>query len=148
MTIRVTNQLCEATSIHWHGTLLPFQMDGVPGALPASPPAPLSPACRVKAEQSGALWCHSHADTQEQTGMFGAIVADPRDDSPIHSDRDHVVQLSDLTDEDPKRVFAKPKAQGGYCNFNPPTALDLFRGVSREMRRWHWPAARCGTSCV
>jgi len=132
VTIRVTNRLREATSIHWHGILLPFQMDGVPGISFAGIAPGATFTYRFKVEQSGTFWYHSHAGMQEQTGMYGAIVIDPRDGDPIRSDRDHVVQLSDWTDEDPMSVFAKLKAQGDYYNFNQPTALDFFRDVSRD----------------
>ncbi|MEO7938576.1 MAG: copper resistance system multicopper oxidase [Burkholderiaceae bacterium] len=132
ITIRVTNRLREATSIHWHGIILPFQMDGVPGISFAGIPPGETFTYRFKVEQSGTFWYHSHAGMQEQTGMYGAIVIDPRDGDPIRADRDHVVQLSDWTDEAPMRVFAKLKAQGDYYNFNQPTVLDFFRDASRD----------------
>ena len=132
VTIRVTNRLHEATSIHWHGILLPFQMDGVPGISFAGIAPGQTFTYRFKVEQSGTFWYHSHSGMQEQTGMYGAIVIEPRDGDPIRSDRDHVVQLSDWADEDPMSVFAKLKAQGDYYNFNQPTALDFFRDVSHD----------------
>ena len=132
VTIRVTNRLREASSIHWHGIILPFQMDGVPGISFAGIPPGETFTYRFKVEQSGTFWYHSHSGMQEQTGMYGAIVIDPRDGDPIRADRDHVVQLSDWTDEDPMSVFSKLKAQGDYYNFNQPTALDFFRDVSRD----------------
>jgi CopA family copper-resistance protein len=132
VTIRVTNRLREMTSIHWHGILLPFQMDGVPGISFAGIPPDATFTYRFKVEQSGTFWYHSHAGMQEQTGMYGAIVIDPRDGDPIRADRDHVVQLSDWTDEAPMRVFAKLKTQGDYYNFNQPTVLDFFRDASRD----------------
>ncbi|AVO41714.1 copper resistance system multicopper oxidase [Simplicispira suum] len=132
VTIRVTNRLREATSIHWHGMILPFQMDGVPGISFAGIPPGETFTYRFKVEQSGTFWYHSHSGMQEQTGMYGAIVIEPRDGESIRADRDHVVQLSDWTDEHPMRVFAKLKTQGDYYNFNQPTAPDFFRDVSRD----------------
>ena len=132
VTIRVTNRLREATSIHWHGMILPFQMDGVPGISFAGIAPGETFTYRFKVEQSGTFWYHSHSGMQEQTGMYGAIVIEPRDGESIRADRDHVVQLSDWTDEDPMRVFAKLKTQGDYYNFNQPTAPDFFRDVSRD----------------
>ena len=132
VTIRVTNRLREASSIHWHGIILPFQMDGVPGISFAGIPPGETFTYRFKVEQSGTFWYHSHSGMQEQTGMYGAIVIDPRDGDPIRADRDHVVQLSDWTDEGPMSVFSKLKTQGDYYNFNQPTALDFFRDVSRD----------------
>lgn len=130
VTIRVTNRLREATSIHWHGIILPYQMDGVPGISFAGIPPGETFTYRFKVEQSGTYWYHSHSGMQEQTGMYGAIVIDPRDGETIRADRDHIVQLSDWTDEDPMRVYAKIKAQGDYYNFNQPTVPDFFRDVS------------------
>ena len=132
ITIRVTNRLRESTSIHWHGIILPYQMDGVPGISFAGIPAGETFTYRFKVEQSGTYWYHSHSGMQEQTGMYGAIVIDPRDGETIQADRDHVVLLSDWTDEDPMRVFAKLKVQGDYYNVNQPTVLDFFRDASRE----------------
>jgi len=132
VTIRVTNTLREATSIHWHGIILPFQMDGVPGISFAGIAPGKTFTYRFKVEQSGTYWYHSHSGTQEQTGMYGAIVVEPAGGETIRANRDYVVQLSDWTDEDPMHVFAKLKAQGDYYNTNRPTAADFFRDVSRD----------------
>jgi len=132
ITIRVTNRLREATSIHWHGIILPYQMDGVPGISFAGIAPGETFTYRFKVEQSGTFWYHSHSGMQEQTGMYGAIVIDPRDGETIRADRDHVVQLSDWTDEDPMHVFAKLKTQGDYYNFHQPTVLDFFRDASSD----------------
>ena len=135
ITIRVTNRLREATSIHWHGIILPFQMDGVPGiSFPGIPPGATF-TYRFKVEQSGTYWYHSHSGMQEQTGMYGAIVIDPRDGESIRADRDHVLLLSDWTDEDPMRVFSKLKTAGDTYNINRPTVVDFFRDASREGMR-------------
>ena len=132
VTIRVTNRMRESTSIHWHGIILPYQMDGVPGiSFPGIAPGETF-TYRFKVDQSGTFWYHSHSGMQEQTGMYGAIVIEPRDGETIRAERDHVVQLSDWTDEDPMRVIAKLKAQSDYYNFHRPTALDFFRDVSRD----------------
>jgi CopA family copper-resistance protein len=130
VTIRVTNTLRESTSIHWHGILLPFQMDGVPGVSFTGIPPQETFVYRFKVQQSGTYWYHSHSGLQEQTGMYGAIVIHPAGTDPIRVDRDHIVLLSDWTDEDPNRVFAKLKKQSDYYNFNQPTAADFFRDVS------------------
>ncbi len=135
VTIRVTNRLHEDTSIHWHGIILPYQMDGVPGISFAGIPPGATFTYRFKVEQSGTYWYHSHSGMQEQAGMYGAIVIDPRDGESIRADRDHVVQLSDWTDEDPMRVFAKLKAAGDTYNVNRPTVMDFFRDATREGTR-------------
>ena len=132
VTLRVTNRLSEDTSIHWHGILLPFQMDGVPGISFKGIPPGETFTYRFKVEQAGTYWYHSHSGMQEQTGMYGAIIIDPAGGDPIRVDRDYVVQLSDWTDEDPMMVFSKLKMQSDYYNFNQPTAVDFFRDVANE----------------
>ena len=132
VTIRVTNTLRESTSIHWHGIILPFRMDGVPGISYAGIAPGETFTYRFKVEQSGTYWYHSHSGMQEQTGMYGAIVVTPEGGETIRADRDYVVQLSDWTDEDPMHVFAKLKTQGDYSNYNRPTAADFFRDASRD----------------
>jgi len=130
VTIRVTNRLREPTSIHWHGFILPYQMDGVPGISFSGIAPGETFTYRFRVQQSGSYWYHSHSGMQEQTGMYGAVIIEPRDGENIRADRDYVVQLSDWTDEDPMRIFAKLKMQSDYYNFNQPTAGDFFRDAS------------------
>lgn len=130
VTIRVKNTLKEDTSIHWHGIILPYQMDGVPGiSFPGIPPGETF-VYQFKLEQSGTYWYHSHSGMQEAQGMYGVIIVEPRDVDSIRVDRDHVIQLSDWTDENPMRVLSKLKAQGDYYNYNKPTIADFYRDVS------------------
>jgi len=132
VTLHVTNQLDEETSIHWHGIILPYQMDGVPGISFNGIAPGETFTYRFKVQQSGTYWYHSHSGMQEQTGLYGSIIIDPAGTETIQADRDYVVQLSDWTDEDPMRVFAKLKKQSDYYNFNQPTAVDFFRDTSDE----------------
>ncbi len=132
ITIRVTNKMNVATSIHWHGIILPFQMDGVPGISFAGIPAGTTFTYRFKVEQSGTYWYHSHSGMQEQTGMYGVIVIDPAEADSIRADREHIIQLSDWTDEDPMRMFAKLKMQSDVYNMNQPTAVDFLRDTSSK----------------
>jgi len=131
VTLRVRNRLKEPTSIHWHGIILPFQMDGVPGiSFPGIAPGETF-TYRFKVQQSGTYWYHSHSGMQEATGVYGALIIDPLRADPVAADREHVVLLSDWTDEDPMRVLAKLKMQGDYYNTNQPTAVDFFRDAAR-----------------
>ena len=132
VTIRVTNRLAVDTSIHWHGIILPYQMDGVPGISFRGIAPGETFTYQFKVAQSGTYWYHSHSGMQEQTGMFGAIVIDPARGDSIRADREHIVQFSDWTDEDPHRVMSKLKMQSDYYNFNQPTVADFFRDVSKE----------------
>ena len=132
VTIRVTNRLKEPTSIHWHGIILPYQMDGVPGiSFPGIAPGETF-TYRFKLEQSGSYWYHSHSGMQELTGMYGGLIIDPAEGDSIQAEREHLVLLSDWTDENPMRVFGKLKNQGDLYNFNQPTVFDFFRDVSTD----------------
>ena len=87
VTIRVTNRLREASSIHWHGIILPYQMDGVPGISFAGIAPGETFTYRFRLEQSGTYWYHSHSGMQELTGMYGAIIVEPRGGETIRADR-------------------------------------------------------------
>ena len=129
VTLRVTNRLAVPTSIHWHGILLPFQMDGVPGiSFPGIAPSETF-TYRFPVKQSGTYWYHSHSRFQEQSGLYGAIVIDPAGGERHRVDRDHVVMLSDWSDDDPEHIFATLKRQSDYYNFAEPTAPEFFRDV-------------------
>lgn len=130
VTIRVTNRLSEATSIHWHGILLPYQMDGVPGISFDGIAPGETFIYRFKLQQSGTYWYHSHSGFQEMTGMYGALIIEPRSGERHPAHQDHVVQLSDWTDEDPMHAFSKLKVQGDIYNFSQPTFFDFTRDVS------------------
>jgi CopA family copper-resistance protein len=132
VTIRVTNRLAEETSIHWHGIILPYEMDGVPGISFKGIAPGETFTYRFKVQQSGTYWYHSHSGMQEQTGLYGAIIIDPVGADPIQADSDYVVLLSDWTDEDPMTVFGKLKKQSDYYNFNQPTALDFSQDMGHE----------------
>ena len=132
VTIRVTNRMAVPTSIHWHGIILPYHMDGVPGVSFKGIAPGETFTYRFKVQQAGTYWYHSHSGFQEQTGMYGAIIIEPRGGERIRADRDYVVQLSDWTDEKPEDVFAKLKKQGDYYNFIEPTVGDFFRDASEQ----------------
>ena len=127
VTLRVHNRLPTSSSIHWHGLLLPFQMDGVPGiSFPGIAPGETF-TYRFPIRQSGTYWYHSHTRFQEQTGLYGAIVIDPAEADPIQADSDHVVLLSDWTDQNPEHVFATLKQMSDYYNYQLPTAAQFAR---------------------
>ena len=127
--VRVSNTLGEDTSIHWHGVLVPANMDGVPGLSFDGIRPGETHAYRFTVRQSGTYWYHSHSRFQEQRGLYGALVVEPLEPEPFRYDREHVVLLSDWTDEDPDRVFAKLKKQSDYYNFRRPTVGDFVRDV-------------------
>lgn len=137
VTLRVRNRLKEDTSIHWHGIILPANMDGVPG-LSFHGIAPNGMyEYRFKVQQNGTYWYHSHSGLQEQAGVYGAIVVDAKEPEPFQYDRDYVVMLTDWTDEDPNRLMSKLKKQSDYYNFHKRTVGDFIDDVSDQ----GWAAA-------
>jgi CopA family copper-resistance protein len=117
------------SSIHWHGIILPANMDGVPGLSfhGIAPRETFTYQFRVK--QSGTYWYHSHSGFQEQRGLYGALIIDPRTPEPFSYDREHVVMLTDWTDENPERVLAKLKKQADYYNRHQRTVGDLLKDI-------------------
>ena len=132
VTLRVANRLPDAmTSIHWHGILLPANMDGVPGMSFDGIHPGETHQYRFQLKQSGTYWYHSHSLFQEQAGLYGAIVIDPIEPLPYAFDREHVVLLSDWTDLDPGALFRRLKKFSEYDNYYKPTVGDFIRDVRR-----------------
>lgn len=131
VTINVTNRLSEPTSIHWHGILLPGDMDGVPGLSFRGIAPGETFTYRFPIKQAGTYWYHSHSGMQEQTGMYGALIFVPRDKEPYTYDRDYVVILSDWTDEDPMKLVSNLKQQQDYYNFQQRTLVSFFQEARR-----------------
>lgn len=129
VTLNVKNTLDKDTSIHWHGLLVPFQMDGVPGvAFPGIAPGETF-KYQFSVPQNGTYWYHSHSGLQEQLGHYGPLIVDPKGTDPVKYDREYVLVLSDYTFEDPYRIFSKLKANSGSFNFQKLTAEDFARDV-------------------
>ncbi len=140
VTLEVTNNLAHDTSIHWHGIILPSAMDGVPYVsdnFTGIPPGDTF-TYRFSLNQSGTYWYHSHSGFQEQTGLYGAIIIDPADADPVSYDREYVIVLSDWTDENPARVYAKLKKMSDYYNFSQRTVSDLYNDIKQKgvARTW------------
>ena len=137
VTLRVANRLAVPSSIHWHGIVLPANMDGVPG-LSFDGIAPGETfTYRFRLNQSGTYWYHSHSLFQEQAGLYGAIVIEPREPAPFHYDREHVVLLSDWADHEPAALFRRMKKMAGYDNTYKRTLSDFLRDMHEE----GWSAA-------
>ncbi|MEJ6788291.1 copper resistance system multicopper oxidase [Brevundimonas sp. BR2-1] len=138
--LAVTNGLDEDTSIHWHGILLPFQMDGVPGiSFPGIRPRETF-VYEFPVRQSGTFWYHSHSGLQEALGHYGPIVIDPAGVDPIGYDREHVLVLSDWSFMHPHEILTKLKKSPGYFNRQRTTLAGLLDGSDRmtleERRMW------------
>ncbi|MBK9589782.1 MAG: copper resistance system multicopper oxidase [Sphingomonadales bacterium] len=137
--IAVTNTLDEDTSIHWHGLLLPFQMDGVPGiSFPGIKPGETF-SYEFEVRQAGTYWYHSHSNMQETMGQYGAIVIDPVKTDPVAYEREHVIVLSDWSAMHAMEQMRKLKAMGGYFNMNKQTLASKLKGRDQsaaERRMW------------
>jgi L-ascorbate oxidase len=132
VTINVTNKMDVDTSIHWHGILLPYTQDGVPGiSFPGIKPGETF-TYRFKIKQSGTYWYHSHSGLQEQAGVYGPLIIEPAKREPYRYDREHVVMLSDWTDEKPERVLSNLKKQSDYYNYSQRTVGTFFRDIRKK----------------
>ncbi|MFZ3193653.1 MAG: copper resistance system multicopper oxidase [Moraxellaceae bacterium] len=146
--IEVINHLDEMTAIHWHGLLLPYQMDGVPmlsfdGIVPHS-----SFTYEFELQQSGTYWYHAHAGFQEQLGLYGAIVIEPKQPRTNLPDppqaaaqiapQEQIVMLSDWTDIKPAQLLAKLKKESHFDNQNPPTVAQFVQDISALGLRQAW----------
>jgi CopA family copper-resistance protein len=138
VNLRVTNALPvgsvhgHQTSIHWHGILLPANMDGVPGISFAGIGRGETYHYRFTVRQGGTYWYHSHSAFQEQAGLYGPIVIDPIDPEPFRYDRDYVVLLSEWTDLDGAALFARLKKMSDHDNYYKRTVGDFLRDARRQ----------------
>ncbi|GAM98978.1 multicopper oxidase [alpha proteobacterium U9-1i] len=138
--LAVTNTLDEDTSIHWHGILLPFQMDGVPGvSFPGIRPRETF-VYEFPIRQAGTFWYHSHSGLQEAMGHYGPIIIDPANADPVAYDREHVLILSDWSFLHPHEILRRLKVSPGYFNQQRTTVAGLLSGEDRmsadDRRMW------------
>ncbi|MDC0598314.1 copper resistance system multicopper oxidase, partial [Gammaproteobacteria bacterium] len=132
ISLKVTNHLSVDSSLHWHGILLPFQMDGVPGvSYPGIAPGD-SYDYQFPIKQAGTYWYHSHSGLQEQQGLYGPIIIDPIEADPVSYDREYVLVLSDWSYEDPHYIFSRLKKMSDSYNFQRRTMGDFFNDVREQ----------------
>jgi CopA family copper-resistance protein len=132
VTLAVTNRLTEPSSIHWHGVRVPSPMDGVPGLSFRGIAPGETYTYRFPVRQSGTYWYHSHSGFQEQTGVYGPLVIEPKAGYPQPFDRDYVVFLSDWSDTNPETIVSNLKFQSDYYNFHQRTAGTFFEDVAKN----------------
>ncbi|QVM89668.1 copper resistance system multicopper oxidase [Pseudomonas entomophila] len=148
VTLRVRNRLGQPTSIHWHGIILPANMDGVPGLSFAGIEPGGDYLYQFTLRQSGTYWYHSHSGLQEQAGVYGAIVIDPRGPEPHQYQRDHVLLFSDWSDQAPEALMATLKKQSDAFNYHKRTVGDFVDDVAENGgskavdNRWGWAKMR------
>ncbi|URQ62288.1 copper resistance system multicopper oxidase [Pantoea alhagi] len=132
VTLRVKNRLSETTSIHWHGLILPANMDGVPGLSFHGIEPDETYVYSFQVKQNGTYWYHSHSGLQEQEGVYGPIIIDAAQPEPFVWDSEHIVMLTDWSDEKASDILAKLKKQSDYYNFAKPTVSDFFRDAREK----------------
>ncbi|MBB2188475.1 copper resistance system multicopper oxidase [Gluconacetobacter azotocaptans] len=130
--LNVTNRLREPSSIHWHGIRTPADMDGVPGLSFGGIAPGETFTYRFRLRQSGTYWYHSHSGFQEQTGLYGGLIIDPKAGYAQRFDREYVMLLSDWTDVDPRDIVSNLKFQSDYYNFRQRTVGTFFRDAHRQ----------------
>ncbi len=154
VTVRVHNQLGTSTSIHWHGILLPFQMDGVPGVSFPGIAAGETFTYQFKLVQNGTYWYHSHTGLQEQIGHYGPIIIEPRSADPVAYDREYVVVLSDWTYSNPHHIFATLKKHSEFYNAQQRTVGEFFADAGQQglrsafRERMMWGAMRMNAADI
>ena len=128
--IYVKNEMSVETSVHWHGLLLPNFYDGVPYL--NTPP--IEPGHTQKYEfpvrQSGTYWYHSHTMLQEQSGVYGSIVIQPKE-KMLDYDSELVLLLSDWTNEKPINVLRNLKRGNEWYGIKKGTATPLNQVIAR-----------------
>jgi L-ascorbate oxidase len=132
VSINVTNNLDEMTSIHWHGLILPFEQDGVPGiSFPGIKPGETF-TYKFPITQSGTYWFHSHSGFQEPEGAFGSIIIEPEGREPFRYDREYVIQLTDKHPHSSERVMRNLKVTPDYYNREQQTVGEFFSDASEN----------------
>jgi CopA family copper-resistance protein len=127
VTINVTNNLNVSTSIHWHGLILPFKMDGVPGISFKGIAPGETFTYKFPITQNGTYWFHSHSGFQEPDGAYGAIVIESKDREPFRYNREYVVQLTDKHPHSGDRIMRNLKMMPDYYNRKQQTLSDFFK---------------------
>jgi FtsP/CotA-like multicopper oxidase with cupredoxin domain len=137
VNLNVHNALDEDSSIHWHGLLVPFQFDGVPGvSFPGIKPGQTFTYEMPALRQSGTYWWHSHSGLQEQSGHYGPIIVDPAGPDPVQADYDYVMLLSEFTPLHPHTIMAKLKKGEGYFNYQQRTLTDDYPLTHADRLMW------------
>jgi FtsP/CotA-like multicopper oxidase with cupredoxin domain len=148
VTLAVTNRLSEPSSIHWHGVRTPSPMDGVPGLSFRGIAPGETFVYRFPVHQSGTYWYHSHTMFQEQTGLYGPIVIEPKNGYAQAFDRDYVVMLSDWSFEAPETIVSNLKFQSDYYNYGQRTLGTFVEDAEKKVSPRPWPTVSNGARCA
>ena len=135
LAVDLVNRSGHGTSIHWHGLLVPFLMDGVPGVSMSAVEPGETYRYEFPIRQSGTYWWHAHT-LQEPLGHYGPLIVDPIEPEPYQYDRDYVVMLSDWTTMSPYTIMKKLKVGEGYFNYNQNSWTDDYDLTGEQRRMW------------
>ena len=115
LEVRLTNQLSESTTLHWHGLRLPASMDGTDMVQHAVEPGATF-VYRIKLLDAGTFWYHSHSNeaVQVSRGMYGALSVRGADEPVV--DQERVLVLSDASVEATGELSSAKDSQG--CDGN------------------------------
>lgn len=96
--VNLTNNLPEATTIHWHGLEIPNDQDGVPGITQPDIALGESWTYEFVAPKPGTSMYHTHSNTLKQItkGLFGTIIIEPREGLPQY-DRQYTMLLHETS---------------------------------------------------
>ena len=130
VTLRVTNRLKNTSSIHWHGVLVPPDMDGVPGVSFAGIKPGETFVYKFRIKQYGTYWYHSHSPGQAQAGVYAPLIFDPMEPDPVKYDREYVVVLSDWTFRSEMAMIGNLKKESGFFNFQRRTMGEFFSDLA------------------
>lgn len=134
--LNVTNNLDVDTSVHWHGLLVPFHMDGVPGISFPGIKAGETFSYEFPIRQSGTYWYHSHSGLQEQSGHYGPLIIEPKSGEPVTADRDYILLISDFTTLDPHFIMSRLRTGEHHFNRQMNTWTDDYKMSGAERRMW------------
>ena len=126
VVINVTNNLAVVSSIHWHGLIVPWQMDGVPNISYDGIKPGETFTYKFTLQQNGTYWYHSHSGFQEQTGVHAPMIIEPAEPDPVQYNQDYVVMLADWKDESPEQVYKNLKSDAEYYTNPRSTVFDFF----------------------
>ncbi|RKF22668.1 copper resistance system multicopper oxidase [Altericroceibacterium spongiae] len=135
LTVDLVNNASEGTSIHWHGMLVPFLMDGVPGVTMAAVEPGETFRYQFPIRQSGTYWWHAHT-LQEPMGHYGPIVIDPAEPDPFDYDREYVLMLTDWSPISPHEIIRRLKVGEGYFNYQQTSWTDDYPLSGKDRRMW------------
>lgn len=117
--INVTNNLPESTTVHWHGLIVPNNMDG-PAFVTQAPIEPGQTfTYEYTTQQAGTYFYHTHdnADRQQTLGLYGALIIDPKDTSKTPAyDLEYVIQLQEWLERE-GYTYPSMLMEGGLPNY-------------------------------